>query len=124
MIDEKTLQAIRKYGLATIGVVVFAWIIYQFQIVPAQAEREDAREERKSNAKALLDSNKQVNETNASLAKSYEKMSTAIDSQTKLLQESTGYIKDVRDDQRRGVWRATEPPKPSELPKGVEPARE
>jgi hypothetical protein len=33
-------------------------------------------------------------------------------------------MQEFRDDQRRGVWRSTEPPRPSELPSGVEPARQ
>jgi hypothetical protein len=94
MIDEKTIQALSKYGFATVASAIFGWIIYSFMIVPANEERVDAREERKATAKALLESASKTNETNSSLARSYEKMSSAIDAQTSLL-------KDIRDDTKK-----------------------
>lgn len=114
MIDKETLETVGKYGFATVAAAALGWALYQFNIVPANEERMDAREERKATAKALVEANKESNATTRSLAESYQKMTTSVESQTEILRQ-------IRDDQRRGVWRATEPPAPSEVPKPDQP---
>lgn len=53
-----------------------------------------------------------------------EKQSQTLDKQTEILASISDTQKQMRDETRVGIWRATEPPSPSELPKGIEPARE
>lgn len=48
----------------------------------------------------------------------------ALEQQTQILHGISNVQVQIRDEQRRGVWRATEPPQPNELPKGVEPRQE
>lgn len=48
---------------------------------------------------------------------------SALENQTEILGDLKNVQLQIRDEQRRGVWRATEPPAPNELPKGVEPAK-
>ena len=49
---------------------------------------------------------------------------SALENQTEILRGISNIQVQIRDDQRRGTWRSVEPPLPSELPRGVEPARE
>jgi hypothetical protein len=114
MFTKETLEVVSKYGFATVAAIALSWAFYQFNIVPANEERMDAREERKATAKALVEANKESNSTTRSLADSYQKMTTSVESQTEILRQ-------IRDDQRRGVWRATEPPLPSEVSKPEQP---
>lgn len=47
-----------------------------------------------------------------------------MEKQTEILGRISETQVQIRDEQRRGVWRVTEPPTPSELPKGVPAARD
>ena len=48
----------------------------------------------------------------------------ALENQTEILGELKNVQLQIRDEQRRGVWRSVEPPAPNELPKGVKPVSE
>lgn len=131
MFDKETLQWLGKYGLGAVFAGVFLWIIHSFLIVPANEERVDAREERKANAKALLDNNREVNatnklqaDTNSKLADSYSKMVTVVETSAKQAEGTNEILVQIRDEQRSGIWRATAPPSPRELPPSVAPRPE
>jgi len=98
---KETWEAVGKYGLATVLVFVFLWAMQQYMIEPANEERMDAREERKATAKALVDSNREVNTTNRSLADSYSKMADGINKLTTGFDTLITVTKELRDDTRK-----------------------
>ena len=114
MVNKEALETVSKYGFATAAAIALSWAFYQFNIVPANEERMDAREELKATAKALVEANKESNITTRSLADSYEKLTSAVDGQTSILRQ-------IRDEQRVGIWRSTEPPPPSAVPRPEQP---
>jgi hypothetical protein len=114
MFTKETLETISKYGFATVAAVAVSWAFYQFNIVPSNEERNDAREERKAMNKALVESSKEVSktnqaqsETNKSLAESYAKMTTSNEATVQILRE-------IRDDQKKfpAVREADQKPEP------------
>jgi hypothetical protein len=106
--NKEHWEAIGKYGFGVVAAVALGWVLYQFNVVPANEERNDAREERKANAKALLDASKEVSktnqalsETNKSLAESYQKMSGSMELQAATNKATVAILEQIRDDQKK-----------------------
>lgn len=104
MPDEKdnVWAAIGKYGLGTVLTLLLLGVLRYDMIIPAN-------EERRTTTDALIEANKSNTKINTSLTESYTKLTTSVEGQTAILRQ-------IRDDQRQGIWRANPIPEPSPKP--------
>lgn len=97
-VKDNVWAAIGKYGVGVVFAVILLGILRYDMILPAN-------EERRSTTDALIEANKANTNINTSLTDSYTKLTTSVEGQTEILRQ-------IRDDQRQGIWRANPIPQP------------